>query len=126
MSILRSLARKWHPVSVPPLVAAVGLQPSARLKQTALVLNDHSERVTITHPFHPLHGQQFAVLKERLVGNISTIVLRGTSQGTFAVPCEWTSKSDPFDHPIVFDVSKLLQLTELVLEISGRQLRKGG
>jgi hypothetical protein len=96
----------------------------ARLKQTALVLNEHSEWVTITHPFHPLRGQQFAALKERLVGNIPTVVLRGSSQGTFAVPCEWTSKSDSIDHPIIFDAIKLLQLSELASEISKKKIAK--
>jgi len=94
------------------------------LKQTALVLNDHSEWVTITHPFHPLHGRKFAVLKERLVGNVSTVVLHGSSQGTFAVPCEWTDKLAGWEHPTVFDASKLLQLRELVSEISKKKSAK--
>jgi hypothetical protein len=80
--------------------------------------------VTVTHPFHPLHGQQFAVLKERLVGNIPTIVLRGTSQGTFAVPYEWTSKCDAFDRQAVFDAIKLLRLNELISEISEKKSAK--
>jgi len=92
----------------------------ARLKRTALDPNECSEWVTITHSFHPLSGQQFGVLKERLVGGVPTVVLRGSSQGTFAVPCEWTSKSDPFEHPIVFDAVKLLQLSELIAETSKR------
>jgi hypothetical protein len=101
-------------------------QESARLKRTALDPNECSEWVTITHSFHPLSGQQFGVLKERLVGGVPTVVLRGSSQGTFAVPCEWTSKSDPFEHPIVFDAVKLLQLSELIAETSKRRMQKGG
>ncbi|MGI0133771.1 MAG: DUF5372 family protein [Candidatus Micrarchaeaceae archaeon] len=88
------------------------------------MLNEHSEWVTITHPFHPLYGQQFAVLKERLVGIIPTVVLRGSSQGTFAVPCEWTSRLDSLDHPTVFDAGKLLRLSELVSGISRKKIAK--
>ena len=89
------------------------------------MLNEHSEWVTITHPFHPLHGRQFAVLKERLVGGIATLVLHGSSQGTFAIPYEWTSKSVPVDYPTVFDALRLLQLRELVSELSNGDVQKG-
>ena len=88
------------------------------------MLNEHLGWVTVTHPFHPLHGQQFAVLKERLVGSVPTVVLRGSSQGTFAVPCEWTSRSVPFDRPTVFDAAKLLRLSELIAEVSTSKCKK--
>jgi hypothetical protein len=88
------------------------------------VLNEHSEWVTITHPFHPLHGQQFAILKERMVGAIPTLVLRGSSQGTFAVPCEWTNRSTSLDRPTVLEATKLLQLTELVSDLRKKKFGK--
>jgi hypothetical protein len=49
----------------------------------------------ITHPFHPLKGQQFPILKLRRVRGIETLILQGTSHGTFAVPREWTDRADP-------------------------------
>ena len=88
--------------------------------RTAQTLNTLSGWVEITHPFHPLTGQRFAELKRRRVSGAETIVLRGTSGGTFAVPREWTDAADPV--PIIgcgtaaplLDGSCLLALTELL------------
>jgi hypothetical protein len=49
----------------------------------------------ITHPFHPLHGQRFPILKRRRVRGIDTLVLQGTTLGSFAVAREWTDQADP-------------------------------
>jgi hypothetical protein len=38
--------------------------------QTALQLNPLSESVTITHPFHPLYAQTFALVKVKYVNGI--------------------------------------------------------
>jgi hypothetical protein len=77
--------------------------------------------VEIVHPYHPLKGQRFLILKRRRVRGIETVILRGTSHGTFAVPLEWTDLADP--SPVaglgispmpILDGSCLLQLAELV------------
>ena len=44
----------------------------------------------ICHPFHPLRGQRFEVLKERRVGGVDTLILQELERGTFSVPREWT------------------------------------
>jgi Family of unknown function (DUF5372) len=49
----------------------------------------------IRHPFHPLHGQRFQVLKVRRVGGIDTLILRKLERGTFSVALEWTDWADP-------------------------------
>src|SRR5271166_5806684 len=49
----------------------------------------------ITHPFHPLRGQRFAVLKSRCLSGIESLILRGGAGGTFAVPREWTDRAEP-------------------------------
>ena len=49
----------------------------------------------ITHPFHPLRGQRFRILKTRCVGSIETLVLEGSCLGSFSVPKEWTNKAPP-------------------------------
>jgi hypothetical protein len=51
--------------------------------------------VEITHPFHPLRGKQFAVLKSRIVRGVECLVLKGSQSGTFAVPRDWTDQAWP-------------------------------
>ena len=52
----------------------------------------------ITHPFHPLRGQRFQILRIRRVSSIETLVLAGSCLGTFSVHKEWTDKAPPSDH----------------------------
>jgi len=75
----------------------------------------------IIHPFHPLKGQRFPILKLRRVRGVETLILQGTSHGTFAVPREWTDRADPLpiailgiSAPPFLDGHCLLQLAELV------------
>jgi hypothetical protein len=44
----------------------------------------------VTHPFHPLRGQRFVVLKVRRVCGVETLSLRQAELGSFAMPREWT------------------------------------
>ena len=74
----------------------------------------------ITHPFHPLKGRSFVILKSRSVAGVETLILQGSSRGTFAVPKEWTDLADPcasdsLDGPLpIFDSRRLLALAELI------------
>ncbi len=74
----------------------------------------------ITHPFHPLKGKTFTILKTRSVAGVETLVLQGSSRGTFAVPREWTDRADPCTahsldhHPLLFDARCLLALTQFI------------
>jgi hypothetical protein len=89
--------------------------------RTALAHNSHLGFAEICHPFHPLRGQRFEVLKERRVAGVDTLILRELERGTFTVPREWTdwalhnSVGLPprrFDAQLLFDVVALLdQLT---------------
>ena len=95
--------------------------PSARSALTALDRSALSGSVEITHPFHPLKGQRFPVLKLRRVQGVETLILQGTSHGSFAVPREWTDRADPspvavlgISPPPFLDGSCLVQLAELV------------
>jgi Family of unknown function (DUF5372) len=49
----------------------------------------------ITHPFHPLRGQRFPILKRRRVRGVDTLLLQGTTLGSFAVSREWTDQANP-------------------------------
>jgi len=50
---------------------------------------------TITHPFHPLHGRRFEILKTRKVSGIETLILRHPEKGSHAILREWTDQEAP-------------------------------
>jgi hypothetical protein len=49
----------------------------------------------ICHPFHPLRGQRFEVLKKRRVAGVDTLILRELQRGSFSIAREWTDWADP-------------------------------
>lgn len=49
----------------------------------------------ISHPFHPLKGQRFPVLKTRRVAGKDTLVLRHPERGSFGIIREWTDWGAP-------------------------------
>ena len=49
----------------------------------------------ICHPFHPLRGLRFEVLKKRRVAGVDTLILRELKRGSFSVAREWTDWADP-------------------------------
>jgi hypothetical protein len=51
--------------------------------------------VEISHPFHPLRGRRFEVLKKRRVAGVDTLILRELERGTLSVPREWTDWANP-------------------------------
>jgi hypothetical protein len=75
---------------------------------------------TITHPYHPLRGQQFRVLKTRRVAGKPTLIVEGTAGGSFAVPLAWTDRGAPSPWsdlkklPPILYVPHLWSLLELV------------
>ena len=66
-----------------------------RLEQTALVPHSPLGWAEISHPFHPLRGRRFEVLKKRRVAGVDTLILRELERGTFSVPRESTDWADP-------------------------------
>jgi hypothetical protein len=80
------------------------------------------------HPFHPLRGKQFAVLKSRLVCGVECLVLKGSESGTFAVPRDWTDQARPdayLDAEVGVRFLKLESLLSIV-ELSNSISRKRG
>jgi len=78
---------------------------------------------TVTHPFHPLSGKRFRVLKLRRIGGREVLSLFDEGRGTVTLPREWTdqatpsrytsgSESPPILHPVC-----LVQLLALVQAI---------
>jgi len=47
----------------------------------------------VTHPFHPLLGQRFLILKSRTCSGRPTLILEGGECGTFSVLREWTDRN---------------------------------
>ena len=66
-----------------------------RPARTALEHKSHLGWAEIRHPFHPLRGQRFQVLKARRIAGIDTLLLRELDRGTFSIAREWTDWVDP-------------------------------
>src|SRR5450755_429697 len=78
-----------------PPSAPLGPSPSARSGRTAHDPSSHLGWAEIRHPFHPLRGQRFEVLKKRRIGGVDTLILREVQRGSFSVAREWTDWADP-------------------------------
>jgi hypothetical protein len=82
----------------------------------------------VTHPFHPLRGQRFVVLKVRRVAGVETLSLRHHDLGSFAMAREWTDWAPPgapavsAGKSLTIDAFGLLSLTQLVTSLT----RNGG
>jgi hypothetical protein len=81
---------------------------------------------TVIHPFHPLLGKSFLVLKLRKVGGREVLSLFDEHTGTVALPREWTDQAPPSPYASVLEqapvlhVACLLKLQELVQLIGKR------
>ena len=94
---------------------------SPHTRRTALLANQPLGSAEVTHPFHPLRGQRFVVLKVRRVSGVETLSLRHVELGSFALPREWTdwaqldAQAAPTDgQPLLIDAFGLLALIKLV------------
>lgn len=91
-----------------------------RSQVNAHLCSQPSGFVEITHPFHPLAKQQFAVLKCRTVLGVECVILKGSPSGTFSVPKDWTSirSSDRYQdagaEPTILRFECLLELCGFV------------
>jgi Family of unknown function (DUF5372) len=72
----------------------------------------------ITHPFHPLVGQRFAILKVRKIAGQDVLSLYDEKRGSLTMPRAWTDQAEPSPYAGLpaprFDVRCLLKLHELV------------
>jgi uncharacterized protein DUF5372 len=80
--------------------------------------------VEIRHPFHPLRGQRFQVLKARRIAGTDTLLLRELDRGTFSIAREWTDWADPSPYDSLglpgrrVDADSLFELARLVDRLS--------
>jgi Family of unknown function (DUF5372) len=108
-----------------------GLHPgpelSGRSLRTALDHKSHLGCVEIRHPFHPLRGQRFEVLKVRRIAGIDTLLVRNLDHASFSIAREWTDRADgsPCDAlgwpPQRFDADLLFELVTLLEQPSGSE-----
>jgi len=116
-----------RPSGTIPVCGLKSLGPSAR---TAQVLNEHLGWAEIRHPFHPLRGQRFPVLKTRRVAGTETLLLGHVERGSFSVAREWTdwgapTVEDGCEVPArCFDLDMLLELIALIDQLAAAPSRK--
>ncbi|MBO0757050.1 MAG: hypothetical protein J2P54_14410, partial [Bradyrhizobiaceae bacterium] len=107
-------------VPVPYAVPSVprGRVPWGRPLRTALLPSRPSGSAEVTHPFHPLRGKRFVVLKIRRVAGVETLVVQDADLGSFAVPREWTDWAAPEERAcsrtLLIDAFRLVALAELI------------
>ena len=81
--------------------------------------SSHLGWAEILHPFHPLRGQRFQVLKTRRVAGVEALILRELERGTFSIAREWTDWADPSPYdalglaPQRLDADSLYELVKL-------------
>ena len=101
-------------------VRAPGLQRAGHPQQTALRLNPPLGYATVTHPFHPLRGKRFLVLKSKKCARHEILSLFDEPRGVFGLPRDWTDLAPPsainasLDSPVILDARCLLALSQLV------------
>jgi hypothetical protein len=94
----------------------------ARLRRTTLRPGQPLGSAEITHPFHPLRGQRFVVLKIKEVSGVEILSLRHAEMGSLAVRREWTDWAAPGtsreaisgQQPLLIDAPGLLALADLI------------
>ncbi|SCA64257.1 Uncharacterized protein SCG7086_DD_00010 [Chlamydiales bacterium SCGC AG-110-P3] len=86
--------------------------------QTAHHPKESSGSITITHPFHPLRGQTFEILRSRSINESEVFSLKKSSGGTIAVPRDWTDQRLPSGDSSILDIECLLKLIKLLTDIS--------
>ncbi len=95
-----------------------------RPARTALEHKSHLGWAEIRHPFHPLRGQRFQVLKERRAAGIDTLLLRELDRGTFSIAREWTDWADPSPYgglglpPRRLEADSLFELATLLEQLA--------
>jgi hypothetical protein len=81
---------------------------------------------TVTHPFHPLHGQTFELLTYRFNWGEDRVMFVGSNGRTRSLPVGWTNVApvDPFisvaNGRALFRFEDLLALMALVRDLQPR------
>ncbi|MDK2662228.1 DUF5372 family protein [Cupriavidus consociatus] len=124
-------------MSLPPVPGRTSTTPASpstacrgRSARTAQALNEHLGWAEIRHPFHPLRGQRFPVLKTRRVAGVDTLLLRHVERGSFSIARDWTDWGAPTfedDREVPafrFDLGMLLELIALIDQLAASSSKK--
>ena len=80
----------------------------------------------ITHPFHPLKGQRYAILKIRKIAGREVFSLYDEKKGSLPIPRDWTDQAvlsadvGLIEPAPILDARCLLKLHDLVQAITKR------
>jgi 8-oxo-dGTP pyrophosphatase MutT (NUDIX family) len=90
-----------------------------RRRHSAASSSDPSGFVVVTHPFHPLKGQQLEVLLAKRRGAGTVLVCAGGVSGQITLPQAWTDRGEP---PLARRLSaeRLAELDTLARSLRGR------
>ena len=119
--------RRSAPTPVWLRSAPPGPEWSGRSARTALEPSSHLGWAEIRHPFHPLRGQRFEVLKTRRIAGIDTLLLRELERGSFSVAREWTDWAEPSVYyllglpPQRLEAGLLFELVTLLEQLTGSE-----
>jgi hypothetical protein len=91
---------------LPPMSPA----PSLPSLPTAHPLNKPSGWITITHPFHPWHGQRFEIFKCRDITGVRMLGLTDSTGNTHFIPMEWTDRSPTSSDQLLEDPKPILNV----------------
>jgi hypothetical protein len=100
--------------------------PSGQTLQTTLASNPSLGWALITHPFHPLKGQRFAILKIRKVAGREVFSLYDEQRGSLPIPRDWTDQAvlsadaGLIEPAPILDARCLLKLHDLVRVVTKR------
>lgn len=81
----------------------------------------------MTHPFHPLAGQEFEFVKRRRNWRADRVYVYDAADDLVSLPAEWTDVVAPDPFVVVsagrspFRVADLVELSELVAELAGHR-----
>jgi hypothetical protein len=88
--------------------------------------------VRVTHPFHPLAGQEFEFVKRRKNWRADRVYFFDAAGELASLPAEWTDvvAADPFVEVAAgrspFHIAGLLELSELVVRMAAARSAGGG
>jgi hypothetical protein len=83
--------------------------------------------VRVTHPFHPLAGQEFEFVKRRKNWRLDRVYFFDNAGELASLPAEWTDVvvADPFVVVAAgrspFHIANLVELSELVARLADRR-----
>ena len=87
-----------------------------RSGSTTLQVNELSDFVEITHPFHPFRGQRHPRIASKKWEHRDHLSLAVVGRGTLCVPREWTDRADPIAYsshgPLFLSYERLVELAE--------------